>query len=107
MRALPLIPTWDPSKYIVILHSLCLILPSYLLSLYRWIKEHPVPPKVFPFHIDGRDLIVFIGCIVIYSFVYITAGAIDRNLIRSIPHPHTSPLNRHRIQDVKKLTDAL
>ena len=42
--------------------------------------------KIFPVHIDCRNLMVVIGCVIINSLVGVTAGGINGNLILFFAH---------------------
>ena len=57
-------------------------------------------------HINRSDLMIFIGIIIVDSFLCVPAGGIDRDLIFSVCHLTASALLVHRSQNVEKLADA-
>ena len=90
-------------------HIFCfhaLILHPDLLTLNQRITCKILTVQIFLMHIHAGNLAVFIGGIIVNTFVCVAAGSINRNLILIVSHVDTASLLVYGTQDVEKLADA-
>ena len=81
--------------------------PVDLFSLNQRISEKLGIVQITMVHIHTCDLVVFVCCIIIDSFICITAGSVERDLILAICNFTAAPLLIDRSENVEKLADAL
>ena len=76
------------------------ILQADLLTANLRIRDDLISLEVFLVHIDGGDLAVFIGGIVVYAARGIAAGGIDRDF-RLVLNHYTAAYVRYACQNVE------
>lgn len=83
------------------------VLQRNLFALHQRIADQPVPIKVFPVHIDGSDLVVAVGRIVVNALVSVAAACVERDLVLAAVQLTAAALLLDSVQDVEELPDAL
>jgi len=83
------------------------VLIEYILLLPQGILHQFAPLQFLPVEIHGGDLAVVVGLIIVDSPVGVAAGAVQGDLVLSLPQVDAAPLLLHGTQDVEKLADAL
>lgn len=83
------------------------VLQRNLFALHQRIADQPVPVKVFPMHIDGSDLVVAVGRVVVNASVSVAAACVERNLVLASVQLTAAALLLDSVQDVEELPDAL
>ena len=78
-----------------------------LFALHQRIADQPVPVKVFPVHIDGSDLVVAVGRVVVNALVSVAAACVERDLVLAAVQLTAAALLLDSVQDVEELPDAL
>ena len=83
------------------------VLQRNLFALHQRIADQPVPVKVFPVHIDGSDLVVAVGRVVVNASVSVAAACVERDLVLAAVQLTAAALLLDSVQDVEELPDAL
>ena len=69
-----------------------LVLHFNLLTRNQGIARKTRAVKLLPVHIHRRDLVIFIGGVVINSFIRVTAGGVKGYFVFPFCHLTTAPL---------------
>ena len=85
---------------------LYLILHSNLLTRNKRVTGKASAVKLFFMHIHRRNLVIFVGGVVIYSLVRITARSIKGYFVFPFCHLTTAPLLVNRALNLEKLAYA-
>ena len=83
------------------------VLQRNLFALHQRIADQPVPVKVFPVHIDGSDLVVAVGRVVVNALVGVAAACVERDLVLAAVQLTAAALLFDSVEDVEELPDAL
>ena len=78
-----------------------------MFALYQRIADQPVPIKAFPVHIDGSDLVVAVGRVVVNALVGVAAAGVQGDLVLAAVQLTAAALLLDSMQDVEELPDAL
>ena len=77
-----------------------------LLILHQWISNQLLAIQIFLMHVDGGDLVVLVGGIVVDAFVCVAAGGIKGDFIAVVSYDAATTRLCHCAQDMKELVDA-
>ena len=69
-----------------------LILHFYLLARNKGIAGKTFAVKIFSVHIHRRNLVIFVGGVVIYALVRVTAGGVKGDFVLAPLQLATAPL---------------
>ena len=72
------------------------VLVLYLLPRNQRITDKTACVKVFSVHIDRRNLMIFIGRVVVNTFACVTAGGVKRDFIFFVADVTAAPLLVYR-----------
>ena len=73
----------------------------------RRVGDQIAPVKRFPVQVNGADLMVIVGRVVIDPLIRIAAGGVERDLVLALAQLAAAALLVHAAENVEKLAHTL
>ena len=77
-----------------------------ILLCKNWVANQESSVQIFVVHVYGRNLVVFVGCVVVDSFGGVAAGGVDGDFIFSFCYFAAASLLVYGAENVEELADA-